>query len=431
MKQEPEHWPVHCEENLNDEPISSELVKNPRSLFTLFVNTSKQHLQAKIGEIIDLERFSTLAKLLRVVAYVLLRVVAYVLKFVALLKARIKRIKEFVNSQPLEAKDITSSENFVTNLIQREHFQSEIDFLSGISKQSTLYISQFNLFIDENGLLRCRTRLQNAATEFHTKNPMLLPARNLFSKLVVLQCHKEVLHNGTRETLCRLRKRFWIPKSRQLIKSTIRECIICKRAEGKSYESPPVPPLPSYRVADTPPFTNTGLDFLGPLLITNRKDKTVEKTYCLLWTCLSTRAVHLELCRNLTVAEFLMCFRRFSNRKGLPSLLLSDNASTFKSSSLEIRKLRSSEKVRTELSNQRVTWQNVTEKAAWFGGAWERLVRSVKRFIKKTIGKTLLDFMELSTLIVEIESILNARPLTFVYSDSDSDICLFLSFDAC
>ena len=168
----------------------------------------------------------------------------------------------------------------------------------------------------------------------------------------------------------------------------------------------------------------TGLDFLGPLLIINRKDKTVEKTYCLLWTCLSTRAVHLELCRNLTVAEFLMCFRRFSNRKSLPSLLLSDNASTFKSSSYEIRKLRSSEKVRTELPNQRVTWQNVTEKAAWFGGAWERLVRSVKRFIKKTIGKTSLDFMELFTLIVEIESILNARPLTFVYSDSDSDICL-------
>ena len=142
------------------------------------VNTSKQHVQAKIGEIIDLERFSTSAKLLRVVAYVL--------KFVALLKARIKRTKEFVNSQPLEAKDITSLENFVINLIQREHFQSEIDFLSGISKQSTLYISQFNLFIDENGLLRCRTRLQNAATEFDTKNPMLLPARNLFSKLVVL-----------------------------------------------------------------------------------------------------------------------------------------------------------------------------------------------------------------------------------------------------
>ena len=78
-----------------------------------------------------------------------------------------------------------------SKLIEREHFQSEIDFLSGISKQSTLYISQFNLFIDENGLLRCRTRLQNAATEFDTKNPILLPARNLFSKLVVLQCHKK------------------------------------------------------------------------------------------------------------------------------------------------------------------------------------------------------------------------------------------------
>ena len=142
MKQEPEHWPVHCEENINDELISSELVKNPPELIHSLVNTSNQHVQTKIGEIIDLERFSTSAKLLRVVAYVL--------KFVAILKARKKRTKEFVNSQPLEAKDITSSENFVIKLIQREHFQSEIDFLSGISKQSTLYISQFNLFVDKN-----------------------------------------------------------------------------------------------------------------------------------------------------------------------------------------------------------------------------------------------------------------------------------------
>ena len=110
LKQEPEHWPVHCEENLNDELISSELVKNLPELVHSLVNTSKQHLQAKIEEIIDLERFSTSAKLLRVVAYVL--------KFVAILKARIKRTKEFVNSQPLAAKDITSSENFVVKLIQ-------------------------------------------------------------------------------------------------------------------------------------------------------------------------------------------------------------------------------------------------------------------------------------------------------------------------
>ena len=71
LKQEPEHWPVHCEENLNDELISSELVKNLQELVHSLVNTSKQHLQAKIEEIIDLERFSTSAKLLRVVAYVL------------------------------------------------------------------------------------------------------------------------------------------------------------------------------------------------------------------------------------------------------------------------------------------------------------------------------------------------------------------------
>ena len=179
------------------------------------------------------------------------------------------------------------------------------------------------------------------------------------------------------------------------------------------------------RVADPPPFTYTGVDFAGPLYITSPRDSqsnesVSEKVYICLFTCASTRAVHLELTRDLGVNSFLQAFRRFSSRRGLPSTLISDNAKTFKASSKEIEKLVKSPEVQRYLSNSRVTWKFIIEKALWWGGFWERLIQSVKRSIKKTVGRTSLGYNKLNTLVVEVESLINSRPLTYIYDDEES-----------
>ena len=139
------------------------------------------------------------------------------------------------------------------------------------------------------------------------------------------------------------------------------------------FHLPPPPHLPPCRVADDPPFTNVGLDFAGPLLV--RPDKETQssiesllKVYVLLFTCASTRGVHLELTPSLSVSSFLQAFRRFASRRGLPSLLVSDNAKTYKSASKEIRNLSRAEEVWRYLSNNRITWQFIVEKAPWWGG---------------------------------------------------------------
>ena len=87
--------------------------------------------------------------------------------------------------------------------------------------------------------------------------------------------------------------------------------------------------------------------------------------------CATTRAVHLELTRDLGVNSFLQAFRRFSSRRGLPSTLISDNAKTFKAASKEIQKIVKSQEVQRYLSNKRVTWKFIIEKAPWWGGFWE------------------------------------------------------------
>jgi hypothetical protein len=170
-------------------------------------------------------------------------------------------------------------------------------------------------------------------------------------------------------------------------------------------------------VSDEPPFTNTGLDFAGPLLV--RDGEKTEKSYICLYTCASTRAIHLELLKNLSTDTFLQSFRRFTARRGLPKKLISDNAKTFKAAAKEIEKISRSHDVQRFLTNKGVVWDFITEKAPWHGGFWERLIKSTKRCLKKSMGKTFLSFEEMRTMLVEIESTLNNRPLTYVYDDNE------------
>jgi len=113
-------------------------------------------------------------------------------------------------------------------------------------------------------------------------------------------------------------------------------------------------------------------------------------------------------------------FQRFTSRRGLPSTLITDNVKTFKASSQQIAKIARALEVIRFLNNRRITWKFIMERAPWWGGFWERLVQSVKRCLKKSIGRANLSFDELHTVIVEVESIINARPITYLYDDQDS-----------
>jgi hypothetical protein len=111
-------------------------------------------------------------------------------------------------------------------------------------------------------------------------------------------------------------------------------------------------------VSDEPPFTNTGLDFAGPLLV--RDGEKTEKSYICLYTCASTRAIHLELRNNLSTDTFLQSFRRFTARRGLPKKLISENAKTFKAVAKEIEKISRSHEVQRFLTNKGVVWDFIT-----------------------------------------------------------------------
>ena len=172
-----------------------------------------------------------------------------------------------------------------------------------------LYVTQFNLFLDESKLLRCRTRVGNADISESSKTPILLKSYNHYAKLLIKDCHNKVCHNGIRETLNLFRQKYWILRGREKIKGSIHLCVVCKKIEGLPYKSTFSSNLPNFCGDNSPPFTHTGIDFAGLLLVS---DKENAKYYVCLFTCAVARAFHLEIADSPRVDSFIRAFRRFS-----------------------------------------------------------------------------------------------------------------------
>ena len=409
-------WPANESTHFGDEEALKEAARNAVNITHSLVNsTANEPSTPRVDNLIDITRFSDLTKLLRVTALVI--------KFVNNLKntARTKS-NSGSGTEILTAPELTNAEELWIKAVQASSFDEEIKFLRDHRQTKTVpptYVSQFGLFL-ENGIVKCKGRMNNAELLGSARNPILLPAKHDFVPLVIKKVHASVKHCGLRDTLTTIRERFWILRGREAVKRVLKKCVICLRINGMPYKSQSTPDLPSERVSEDPPFTHVGLDFAGPLNIVNEHANGSSKVYVCLFTCASTRAIHLELCRSLDVQEFLLAFRRFASRRGLPATITSDNAKTFKSSSKEIRRITRSNEVLRYLVNQRISWNFIIERAPWWGGFWERLVRSVKTPLKKVLGRATLNFEQLRTLIVEIESVINARPITYVYDDTNS-----------
>ena len=139
---------------------------------------------------------------------------------------------------------------------------------------------------------------------------------------------------------------------------------------GKSYRAPDPLPLPKVRVAESPPFTVTGVNFTGALYVKTGGQE--RKVYICLFTCAATRAVHLEVVNDLTVDTFLLAFRRFFSRKSLPRKMISDNASTYLAAAEDLQRLFESESLKGALEVQNVIWDFIPKRAPWFLGAHDR-----------------------------------------------------------
>ena len=127
-----------------------------------------------------------------------------------------------------------------------------------------MWKKQFGVYLDDEGLWRCRGRLENAALPIAARHPVLLPKHHSLTVLVIREAHERLMHDGVRETLAEIRSKYWINQRRQVVQQVLSRCVICRQYEGLPQCAPQPPPLPQFRVTENSAFTYVGVDFVGP-----------------------------------------------------------------------------------------------------------------------------------------------------------------------
>ena len=173
----------------------------------------------------------------------------------------------------------------------------------------------------------------------------------------------------------------------------------------------PIADLPSYRVCSGHPFNTTGIDYAGPLLVKDvyTEDPRMNKSYILLFICATTRCVQLELTPDMSTPTPILALRLFLARKRFPETFISDNFKSFKSVMLK------------KFLRNKFDWKFILGRSPWWGAFYERLVKVVKDSLHKVVKNARLSYDELITVLIEIEAVINSRPLTYLSEESNTE----------
>ena len=235
--------------------------------------------------------------------------------------------------------------------------------------------------------------------------------------------HEKKHHaSGTNQTLAALSARYWVMSGREVIREWEKICAECRRRKARACEQI-MAPLPLSRLKSSfRAFTRTAVDFGGPFITVQGRGKRL----CL-FTCLATRAVHLEIAFGLDTDSFLNAFYRMASRRGLPEEIYSDNGSNFKGADNELKSLVlqiDENKIQESVAHKGVKWHFNPPFAPHFGGVHESMIKSAKRAIKAILGKADINDEELMTAVIGAEGLINSRPLTYQSANPADDVPL-------
>lgn len=271
--------------------------------------------------------------------------------------------------------------------------------------------------------MRVGGRLLNAPLPFETRFPLLLP-KSRFAMLYVKYLHLTNCHAGPRALVGIMRLKVWLINAREVARKVVHDGVLCFKYKPKLMTQI-MGNLPRDRLTLVRPFVVTGVDFCGPIYTSYRiRGRPPYKTYVAVFVCFASKAVHIEAASDLSTNAFISVLKRFIGRRGLPEKVVCDNATNFTGTDAKLKELKDAlfskigqEKIANFVADRSVKFQFIPPRAPHFGGLWEAAVKSTKHLLYRTVAEANLTFEELTTVLVEVEAILNSRPIAPLTED--------------
>ncbi|EFP08577.1 hypothetical protein CRE_21611, partial [Caenorhabditis remanei] len=314
-------------------------------------------------------------------------------------------------------KDITL--NNIANRVELKTAETLVikDHQKGISYKTLQQYGNLGIIPNKDNILVAKGRMELAGLEENARNPIFILPNSQLAKQIIADCHGS-FHKTMEHTMDSVRRRFWIPKLRQQTKSFMARCVPCQRNSKQPCRYPDMGRIPRDRVNKQRPFGSTGLDNFGPIQY-RKDDGTLANAYGTIFTCTTTRLIHVETVKNASALEFIQAFRKFVAIRGRPTKIVSDNGTNFVLGQKIIEE--AFERSDYPPDMHKIDWKFITPYAPWKGGVYERMVKSVKEAFYKAVGRSKLTFEELTTVLYEATASINQRPLTKLEDDINAE----------
>ncbi|KAJ8033541.1 hypothetical protein HOLleu_23814 [Holothuria leucospilota] len=332
---------------------------------------------------INLRKYSSYDKLLRVTARVLSLY-------------RKKKLSGAVSDPTAE--DIRMAEMFWVREAQRPMLRL---FEEDKRQFYTLY-ARLGPRLREDGIIVVGARIkEHVHFSYNNEEVALLPQNHPFSRLYSTSVHNRG-HLGIQSTVSKVRSRYWIIGVQRMVKGIKYRCITCRQFE-KRLAGQQMGPLPMQRLKPSPPWMYVGVDLFGPFTTRGEVNKRARgKAYGVIFNCLVTRAVYLDVAADYGTDAFLQVMRRFVTIRGYPKEVYSDSGTQLIAAATQLQGFG---------VESGLTWKFSTPDAPWQNGATESLIRGVKKALQHSIGDQVLMYSELQTVMYEVANLINERPI--------------------
>ena len=321
----------------------------------------------------------------------------------------------------LKADETHQAEQILFRFVQNESFPKVSKSIANSKEISkTLNNAKLSPFIEGDRTIRVKGRLKHSNLDYNAKQAILLTAKLPVVQLLLEKAHRDNLHEGTKYVRNMLQQEYWINGLRNALRKIKFRCFKCRNRNVNPIH-PPMADLPRERLDEHVfPFTHTGVDCFGPFEVKFLRC-TLKRWRCL-FTCLTTRAVHIEVAQSLDTESCLAAVTRFIARLGYPKTIISDNGTNLFGAANELKAFMNEwdkAKIESDLAQKKIVWKLNPPGALHFGGIWEKLVQSCKKVMIAILDNRGLNDEVLSTTMCLVEQTLNARPLTAVSDDPE------------